>query len=154
MRVEAIAPQVLAGLRRSDDAGRETEAYVDKKGGLLLRCCLTRSVAGDRIALVSYAPLRRWAEDAGVDPGAYVELGPIFIHAGECPGPADAYPDALHGGDRVLRAYDPSGRILGGKVVPPGEGPRAAAEWFADPGVALVHVRAVEFGCFMFELRR
>jgi hypothetical protein len=25
---------------------------------------------------------------------------------------------------------------------------------FEDPEVALIHVRAVEFGCFMFEVRR
>jgi hypothetical protein len=25
---------------------------------------------------------------------------------------------------------------------------------FADPAVALVHVRAVEFGCFLVEIRR
>jgi hypothetical protein len=28
------------------------------------------------------------------------------------------------------------------------------AEAFADPAVALVHVRAVEYGCFQFEVRR
>ncbi|MER5626949.1 DUF1203 domain-containing protein [Streptosporangium sp. NPDC002544] len=27
------------------------------------------------------------------------------------------------------------------------------AEQFADPEVELVHVRAVEYGCFMFEVR-
>ena len=30
----------------------------------------------------------------------------------------------------------------------------ALAELFADPGVAFVHARAVEFGCFTFEIRR
>ncbi len=25
---------------------------------------------------------------------------------------------------------------------------------FADPGVELVHVRAVEYGCFLYEVRR
>jgi len=28
------------------------------------------------------------------------------------------------------------------------------ADIFTDPLVALVHVRAVEFGCFLFEVRR
>ncbi|MEU8271499.1 DUF1203 domain-containing protein [Sphaerisporangium sp. NPDC049002] len=28
------------------------------------------------------------------------------------------------------------------------------AQQFADPDVALVHVRAVEFGCFLFEVHR
>ncbi|MGW0900758.1 DUF1203 domain-containing protein, partial [Streptomyces goshikiensis] len=30
----------------------------------------------------------------------------------------------------------------------------ALTEAFADPAVALVHLRAVEFGCFLFEVRR
>ncbi|MGW3510169.1 DUF1203 domain-containing protein, partial [Streptomyces sp. NPDC000994] len=31
--------------------------------GAPLRCCLRRSEPGERIALVSYAPLRRWAAE-------------------------------------------------------------------------------------------
>ncbi|MGW5196080.1 DUF1203 domain-containing protein, partial [Streptomyces spiralis] len=30
----------------------------------------------------------------------------------------------------------------------------ALAEAFDDPAVALVHVRAVEYGCFLYEVRR
>ncbi|NUK45925.1 DUF1203 domain-containing protein, partial [Streptomyces lunaelactis] len=30
----------------------------------------------------------------------------------------------------------------------------ALTEAFGDPGVVLVHVRAVEYGCFQFEVRR
>lgn len=30
----------------------------------------------------------------------------------------------------------------------------AITEAFADPAVALVHVRAVEYGCWHFEVRR
>ncbi|MFE4851220.1 DUF1203 domain-containing protein, partial [Streptomyces sp. NPDC056689] len=30
----------------------------------------------------------------------------------------------------------------------------AFAEAFGDPHVALVHVRALEYGCFQFEVRR
>jgi hypothetical protein len=66
----------------------------------------------------------------------------------------------VHGSRRVLRAYSADGRILGGRLTEPDEvddpGSAAAvlAEVFADPDVALVHVRAVEFGCFTFEIRR
>lgn len=31
---------------------------------------------------------------------------------------------------------------------------RALDEAFADPEVALVHLRAAEYGCFLFEVRR
>ncbi len=83
------------------------------------------------------------------------------MHAGECGGPApsEEYPFARPGALRVLRRYDAAGRIVGGRLLElpqdPAEGfDRALAEAFEDPAVALVHVRAVEYGCFHFEVRR
>jgi hypothetical protein len=159
--VRAIEPEVLRELRRRDDAGAAREAVVDTEGGAPLRCCLRHSEAGERILLVSYAPLRRWAAGTGAEPGAYDECGPVFVHAEECAGPAPGpgYPVAMHGPLRVLRAYDVRGHILGGTLLElpqerAGEVDRALREVFADPAVAVVHVRAVLFGCFMAEVRR
>jgi len=152
--IRPIAPAVLAGLRHADDAGRPPVHSVDSTGGAPLRCCLTRARPGDRIALVSYAPLRRWAAETGTDPGPYDEQGPVFIHADPCDGPADGWPDTLHGAARVLRAYDSAGRILRGVPGTPDQLATLAAELLADPEVAVVHVRALEFGCFMHEVRR
>ncbi|MET8752150.1 DUF1203 domain-containing protein [Streptomyces sp. NPDC004667] len=156
-----LTPDVLAELRRRDDAGRPCLPYEDPEGGAPLRCCLRRSRAGERIALVSYAPLRRWAAGAGADPGAYDEQGPVFVHADPCAGPAPdgALPFGTPGALRVARRYDAGGRILGGRLLDLAEEPdavvgRALAEAFADPEVALVHVRAVEYGCFLYEVRR
>ncbi|MET9988975.1 DUF1203 domain-containing protein [Streptomyces mutabilis] len=149
-----VPPAALKELRTTDDAGRPPAARTDDEGGAPLRCCLRRSRPGERIALVSYAPLRRWAARTGADPGAYDEQGPVFVHAGQCAGPeADglAFTDA----HRVLRRYSSDGRILGGRLV---EEPDAFApalrEAFDDPAVAFVHVRAVEYGCFLYEVRR
>ncbi|MFF8836108.1 DUF1203 domain-containing protein [Streptomyces sp. NPDC015130] len=157
----AIPSSVLAELRVTDDAGRPCVPYADAEGGAPLRCCLRRSVPGERIALVSYAPLRRWAAGTGVEPGAYDEQGPVFVHAEECGGPApsEEYPFARAGVLRTVRRYDAAGRIAGGLLLElpevPGEAfDRAFAEAFADPAVALVHVRAVEYGCFLYEVRR
>ncbi|MFB7322170.1 MULTISPECIES: DUF1203 domain-containing protein [unclassified Streptomyces] len=151
----AIAPAVLARLRERDDAGRPTAPFTDEEGGAPLRCCLRRSAPGERIALVSYAPLRRWAAETGATPGAYDEQGPVFVHARECAGPAgEGHP--FTNAHRVVRRYGADGRILGGRLV--GEGSArfdaAFAEAFDDPAVALVHVRAVEYGCFLYEVRR
>ncbi|MFF8727314.1 DUF1203 domain-containing protein [Streptomyces sp. NPDC015171] len=149
-----IAPAVLKELRTADDAGRAPAPFTDTEGGAPLRCCLRRSVPGERIALVSYAPLRRWAAETGADPGAYDEQGPVFVHAGECPGPdGDDLPFTR--AHRTLRRYSADGRILGGRLVTGEDGFRPAlAEAFGDPEVALVHVRAVEYGCFLYEVRR
>ncbi|MFF4168655.1 DUF1203 domain-containing protein [Streptomyces sp. NPDC001744] len=157
----AVPPAVLARLRSVDDAGRPCVPRTADEGGDPLRCCLRLSVPGERIALVSYAPLRRWAAETGAAPGAYDEQGPVFVHAEECGGPApsEGYPFARPGALRVLRRYDAEGRIAGGRLLElpddPAEGfDRALTEAFADPAVALVHVRAVEYGCFHFEVRR
>ncbi|MER5873607.1 DUF1203 domain-containing protein [Streptomyces sp. NPDC002044] len=156
-----IGPSALAGLRRIDDAGRPCLPYEDPEGGAPLRCCLRRSRAGERVALVSYAPLRRWAALSGADPGAYDEQGPVFVHADACAGPREdaGLPFGTPGALRAARRYDAGGRILGGRMLSLGEDPdgvvgRELAEAFADPEVALVHVRAVEYGCFLYEVRR
>jgi hypothetical protein len=154
-----IAPRVLERLRAVDDAGHAREPFTDGEGGAPLRCCLRKSRTGERIVLVSYAPLRGWALERGVDPGPYDEVGPVFVHAQPCEGPeGTAYPRRMHGPLRVLRSYSAQGRILGGRTVElpeerAGEVDRILARMFADPAVALVHVRAVEFGCFMAEVR-
>ncbi|MGP3686066.1 DUF1203 domain-containing protein [Streptomyces sp. IBSNAI002] len=156
-----IEETALGELRESDDAGRPCRPYTDDEGGAPLRCCLRPSTAGERIALVSYAPLRRWAAATGAEPGAYDEQGPVFVHAEDCGGTGRraGYPFARPGVQRTVRRYSAAGRILGGRVLDLGEDPHAVieadlAEAFADPEVALVHVRAAEFGCFQFEVRR
>ncbi|MER6009825.1 DUF1203 domain-containing protein [Streptomyces bluensis] len=154
-----ITRAVLKELRSADDAGRRMVPVMDEEGGAPLRCCLRRSERGEVIALVSYAPLRRWAAETGVDPGAYDEQGPVFIHAEECGGPAgQGYP--FTGPHRTVRRYSADGHIRGGRLVDVESTTGAAAfdhafqEAFADPDVALVHVRAVEYGCFLYEVRR
>jgi hypothetical protein len=149
-----IAPRALKDLRTTDDAGRPTTPFTDAEGGAPLRCCLRRGEPGERIALVSYAPLRRWAAEGGVDPGAYDEQGPVFIHAEECAGPeTDGLP--FTNSHRTLRRYSAEGRILGGRLVEDlAAFDKAFTEAFDDPAVALVHVRAVEYGCFLYEVRR
>ncbi|WP_225832118.1 DUF1203 domain-containing protein [Streptomyces sp. NK08204] len=149
-----LLPSALKELRDLDDAGRPLSAFTDEEGGAPLRCCLRRSAPGERIALVSYAPLRRWAAETGADPGAYDEQGPVFIHADDCPGPqADTLP--FTNAHRTVRRYSADGRILGGRLVTdPDDYVPAFTEAFTDPEVALVHVRAVEYGCFLYEVRR
>ncbi|ARQ68055.1 DUF1203 domain-containing protein [Streptomyces marincola] len=163
-RPTAIASHVLDELRERDDAGAAPRSDVHDADGAPLRCCLRRGRAGERISLVSYAPLRRWAAEVGADPGAYDEVGPVFIHSGRCAGPDASlgYPFAETGAPRVLRHYSGEGRITGGTLVRLPEDPdraqaavdRALRAAFADTDVAVVHVRAVEYGCFQYEVRR
>ncbi|MBM4791248.1 DUF1203 domain-containing protein [Streptomyces sioyaensis] len=166
-----IPPTALKELRDTDDAGRPAEPFTARTDGVpldcvgsLLRCCLRDIRAGEPVALVSYAPLRRWAAATGARPGAYDETGPVFIHAADCAGPdatatGEGYPAGRPGGLRTVRRYDADGHIAGGRLL---EIPEEAAagfdaafdEAFADPQVVLVHVRAVEYGCYLYEVRR
>ncbi|MGP9843677.1 DUF1203 domain-containing protein [Brachybacterium sp. 107] len=141
----------------------DPSAPLDAEGSPL-RCCLRSARAGEHIALVSYAPLRRWATAQQVDPGAYDEVGPVFLHADPCSGPerpggAETYPHARPGALRTLRRYDARGVIHSGALL---EIPADATagldsgldDAFADPAVELVHVRALEYGCFLFAVER
>ncbi|MFJ9711987.1 DUF1203 domain-containing protein [Streptomyces sp. NPDC101234] len=152
----------LEELRVRDDAGKPPRPHKDDEGGAPLRCCLRSSTEGERIALVSYAPLRRWAAQTDADPGAYDEQGPVFIHAEDCGGPSGespGYPWARPGALRVLRRYDHSGQITGGRMLQLPDDAHAAfehalTEAFADPRTVQVHVRAVEYGCYHFRVDR
>jgi hypothetical protein len=158
--IRAIAPDVLDQLRKTDDAGRRPRRIVDEEGGSPLRCCLRRSRPGEAMLLAAYAPLRRWALETGADPGAYEEVGPVFVHEKPCEGPRPGYPAAMGGPRRVFRTYRADGSILNGHLVDAHQSadPVAASilldVLFEDPETAVVHVRAVEFGCFLFEVRR
>jgi Protein of unknown function (DUF1203) len=160
IQVNAIGAVVLAQLLERDDAGHPPR-ITDTEVGSPLRCCLRRIQPGEQVALVSYAPLRRWARQAAADPGPFDELGPIFIHPDPCAGPAQAgLPPYLSSQHWMLRAYQADGRIRGGRLVTTAESadPTAAAAivaaQFDDPAVAVLHARAVEFGCFQFEITR
>ncbi|MFD8740371.1 DUF1203 domain-containing protein [Streptomyces sp. NPDC059618] len=149
-----VGPAVLEELLGTDDAGRRPVPLTDEEGGSPLRCCLRRSEPGERVALVSYAPLRRWARETGAEPGPYDETGPVFVHADACAGP-DRGRLPFTNAHRTVRRYSAEGHILGGRLVgSPAAFGEAFEEAFADPRVALVHVRAVEYGCFLYEVRR
>ncbi|MGH3115534.1 MAG: DUF1203 domain-containing protein [Streptomyces sp.] len=163
-----ILPAALKELRDTDDAAQPFWPYIAREDGAPLncvgsplRCCLRAIEPGEQVGLVSYAPLRRWAAVTGANPGAYDESGPVFIHAGECEGPRDTrgYPFARPGALRTIRRYDAEGRIVGGRLLEIPDDAEAGfdqafREAFSKPEVALVHVRAVEYGCFQFEVRQ
>jgi hypothetical protein len=155
-QVRAIDQRVAAALRDLDDAGRRPRLVTDHDGGSPLRCCLRPAQSHEPMLLASYAPLRRWARELAVDPGGYDEVGPVFIHPESCAGPADdGLPAELFVTRRMLRCYSDDGAIVGGRIVEPDEdAERVLEELLADPRVAVIHARAIEFGCFTFEVRR
>ena len=142
-----IGPRAVAD--GHDAFGTPVEPFIDPEGGAPVRCCLSNSRPGDRLALISVAPEG--------SKGAYVERGPVFVHAEDCGGVADdgAYPEEWRARDQIMRAYGTNGGILGGELVAAGIDQEAAAErLLADPAVAFVQTRNVVFGCYMATITR
>ena len=149
-RVSGIPPQVLADVRarRTDEYGNDFAIRTDASGGAPLRCCLRESRPGERIGLMAYAPFP-WS-------GPYAEVGPVFVHADECPGydtPGD-WPQEYRGRPQVLRAYGPERSIVAARVAESEEIDAALRELLADDGVEFVHSRNVAHGCWMLTVSR
>jgi hypothetical protein len=132
-----------------DEAGNELAVQVDADGGSPLRCCLRETLPGEKVLLIAYTP-------PGTA-GAYAERGPVFIHAERCDGyqTSQEYPPGLSRRQQVVRAYDKQGRIAAGVLV--ADGPHAEdaiADLLARPGIELVHLRNVGYGCYNFAVQK
>jgi hypothetical protein len=140
-----------ADLERIRLAGRDDHSHAvvprTAGGGEPLRCCLTLATEGERILLMSYQP-----STLG---GPYAEIGPVFVHAESCAGPAgEGFPSQYADRAAVLRPYDAEGQMLDGVLAHHGEAETALKELFEDPRVALVHHRNIVAGCWNFSVRR
>jgi Protein of unknown function (DUF1203) len=132
-----------------DEAGNELTVRVDPDGGSPLRCCLRETRPGEKVLLIAYTP-------PGTA-GAYAERGPVFIHAEQCGGypMSHEYPPELSHRQQVVRAYDKQGRIAEGVLVADGSHAQdAIADLLARPGIELVHLRNVGYGCYNFAVQK
>jgi Protein of unknown function (DUF1203) len=147
---QAIAADELDALRAAgrDEAGNPLDVRIDPDGGAPLRCCLRETRPGERVLLIAYTP-------PGTA-GAYAERGPVFVHAERCEGyltPRD-YPPGLAHRQQIVRAYDGQGRIADGVLAADGRQAQAViTELLGRPGVELVHLRNVGYGCYNFAVR-
>jgi hypothetical protein len=150
--VVALDPARLAELRANgvDHGGNPVEPFVDESGEWPLRCCLTDSQVGDRIAVVAWRPFR-WS-------GAYAEVGPVVIHAEECAGfvPGDV-PLQFEARRQIVRPYTAEHRIAYDHVRLVEEHESltdALADVFEHPEVDSALVRNVMAGCLSFAVVR
>jgi hypothetical protein len=145
--VHAIPADAAQEARRRAGTDEHHE-YRAEDAGVPLRCCLRHSRPGEAVVLFRYTP------SAGAGP--YEESGPVFIHAEPCAGPerVDEYPADLHTSPRVIRAYNAKGQIHGGGLAVPSRREEVVNELFGDPEVAVIQVRSLSHGCFLFAISR
>jgi Protein of unknown function (DUF1203) len=157
-RVRAIPSSTLAEIRLAghDRFGNELRPIVDADGGSPLRCCLRPSTPGETLYLIAHRPFAR--------PGPYAEAGPVFVHAGACPGyrENDAYPAGYRDWPpMVFRPYRHDAELncdaIAYDAIQIGGGDTAETlirRIFADPTITFIHTRNVHAGCFMFSITR
>jgi hypothetical protein len=151
LTVHAIDPARLDAVRKAgvDDYGNPFTAYDAAGAGEPLRCCLRFARAGERIALISWAPFTE------VSP--WREVGPVYVHAERCEGPGGSgVPRGLSRGPLVLRTYRADGSmdydhntLIGAEDVEP-----MLEDLLDHPEVATVHVRTVLPQCFLYAVTR
>lgn len=153
LRVQALPAGELRRIREAgvDDFGHDVRVFVnDQEPGTPLRCCLREAQVGERVALIAWRPL----EDA--PDSVYAEVGPVFVHADDCPGYREdgLYPEGFRHRQQVVRSYTAAGDMLDARIVDGPAAETAISELLEAPQAAVVHSRNVQAGCFMFAIRR
>lgn len=150
--VHALPAAELAELHRTGrDAHQNLPEPRTSDGGDQLRCCLRLSEPGERMLLVAHAPLPVHCP--------WREVGPVWVHADQCPGPdrGDRLPGWLDETRLVLRAYTRAGAMAydHNRVHEPGGDVNAAvADILGHDDVAEVHVRNWLAQCFVCRVTR
>lgn len=153
LRFQALPIGELQRIRDAgvDDFGHGLRVFVnEQESGTPLRCCLREAQVGERVALIAWRPL----EDA--PDSVYAEVGPVFVHADDCPGYREdgLYPEGFRHRQQVVRSYTAAGDMLDARIVDGPAAETAISELLGAPQAAVVHSRNVQAGCFMFAIRR
>ena len=150
-RVVAIEDAVASEVRntgRSPRYGHPAHIELASGHGPCRLCLRTFRVGEERRILFTFDPFD------GVVPLPLP--GPVFIHERACQRyPEDAgFPGDLRGHAVTLSAYGSGRRLLAEEGVDNGNAEPVIERQLAQPGVAYVHVRDTEAGCYDFRVER
>lgn len=134
-----------------DANGQTPERQVSDGGGNPCRHCLDDIAGGDPMLVLAHRPFP--------GPQPYAEVGPIFVHAEDCPRyDATARKPGIFLRREVIlmRGYGHDDRIVygTGKVIPTAEIECRAAELFQRPEIAYLHLRSSTNNCFQCRIER
>jgi hypothetical protein len=153
LRFVPLDSAAVQALRRGapDANGQAPEHQVSDGGGNPCRHCLQDIAAGAPMLVLAHRPFPA--------PQPYAELGPIFLHAEDCPryDAGAGVPAMLLRREAILmRGYGHDDRIVygSGKVIPTEEIESHARHLFERPEIAYLHLRSASNNCFQCRIER
>jgi len=153
LRFLALDSATVAALRAGapDANGQFPERQVSDGGGNPCRHCLEDIAEGAPMLVLAHRPFPA--------PQPYAELGPIFLHAEDCPRyRAEAgVPAMFRRRDSILlRGYGADDRIVygTGRVIATAEIESAARRLFEREEVAYIHLRSASNNCYQCRIER
>jgi hypothetical protein len=155
LRFSGMPSEVAAALRAGgpDANGQVPERRMSDGDGVPCRHCLGYVEEGAPYLVLGYRPFP--------EPQPYAEVGPVFIHADDCP----AYEASRglpprhrngNGSQQILRGYGTDNRIVYGTgvVVSPEAIEREAEAILSRAEVAYVHMRSATNNCYTLRIDR
>lgn len=135
----------------ADANGQKPETMISDGGGNPCRHCLDDIAQGRPMLVLAHRPFPA--------PQPYAELGPIFVHAEDCPRyheTAGVPAMFLRREAIMLRGYGTDDRIVygTGKVIPTEEIESRARHLFKREDVAYIHLRSASNNCFQCRIER
>jgi Protein of unknown function (DUF1203) len=133
-----------------DANGQPPERQLSDGGGNPCRHCLEDMPEGTPFLVLAHRPFPA--------PQPYAEVGPIFLHAEDCPHYEETgAPEMFTRRETILiRGYGSDDRIVygSGKVIPTTQIESAAKEIFQDPKIAYIHLRSASNNCYQCRIER
>ena len=153
-KVLPLASELAATIRHGghDEFGNALVSVVAKGKGPCRHCLHPFDVGNENRILFSYKPFHAHQ--------AYVEVGPVFIHAHECAPFADEnkFPAAiksdLEAFPLTLRCYDTDERMLHAELVGKRNVDEVIHTLFEDPQIDFIYARNAEYGCYIAKVVR
>lgn len=134
----------------ADAYGLKPERRVSDGGGIPCRHSLSMVPRGAPYLIVAHRPF------STLNP--YTETGPIFVSAGDAPGPRPSteLPAFLTAPQYILRGYSADERIVygTGRVVNTPSIVDVCASILLRPEIAFVHIRSASNNCFHVRVER
>jgi len=135
----------------ADANGQIPERRLSDGNGVPCRHCLKPVDEGDPYLVLAYRPF------GNLQP--YAELGPIFIHADDCPRHTEtrpAPPPALASAQYLVRGYNADERIIygTGQIVATDDLTLTATAILERDDISYLHVRSASNNCYQCRIER